>query len=81
MNIGPQPLYDWQDDVDAEIIVALEVLPDRVDVIFPEKEAHVWIEYEDGRIRVHCYHQGKDEPVNIEIHKDRIEIDTEDYDR
>jgi hypothetical protein len=77
MTVEARTLEDWQDNgqsTTAEVTTQF----DRIDIGFGTG-AHVWIEHEDGRIRVHCYHKGADSPLNVEIHEDRIEIDDHDY--
>jgi hypothetical protein len=71
-------LHDW-DNPDQSTPAELSVEDDAIRANFPEMGATVWIELQDGRLRVHCYHKGRDEPVNVEIYDDRIELDAEDY--
>lgn len=73
--------YDGEDEVPRDpVSYQIEMTPARIYVEFGSGES-LWIEREEGRIRVHAYHPGRDEPVNVEIHKDRIEIDRHDYDQ
>jgi hypothetical protein len=80
-------LSDWRDaderdDNDPPGCAAdLSVADDAVRLEFhgPAEGGHVWIEFEAGRVRVHCYCRGVDEPVNVEIYPDRIEVDAVDY--
>lgn len=67
-------LHDWQDNGQKTTAI-VDQEPERIDIKFGTG-AELWIEYQDGRIRVHCYRVEEDEPVNVEIYSNRIEIDT-----
>lgn len=70
-------LHDWQ-DASQVTIGQMEIQDDRIDLMFGTG-VHVWIEYQDGRIRVHCYRPEKDEPVTVELRSSGIEIEHTDY--
>lgn len=72
-------LHDWQGIDPEPKDYVMERGDERIDIAFETGE-HVWIEKQDGRIRVHCFHPGNDAPVNVEIYGDRIEIDRHDHD-
>lgn len=71
-------LHDW-DGIDPDPMGYVITKEDeQVNVTF-ENNTKVWIEKQDGRIRVHCFDPRRDEPVNIEIYPDHIEVDNEEY--
>lgn len=71
-------LHDWEgiDPEPARYVTTKE--DDQVSLTF-EDGTTVWVEKQEGRIRVHCFCAAKDEPVNVEIYGDRIEVDLSDY--
>ena len=67
-------LVPWDDEDDTKpVSYSVTQDPEAVNIDF-ETGHKVWIELEAGRIRVHCFHPGEDEPVNVEIYSDRIEV-------
>lgn len=71
-------LDDWQDDRTNPVRVRIETKPDRIDLSL-EDGRHVFLEWQDGVLRVHAYAPNREEPMNLEIHPDRVEIDDHDY--
>lgn len=45
-----------------------------------DDERSIWVEYEDGEIRVHCYDAESDSPLNVNISEDVVTVDSHDYD-
>ncbi|MCG7629047.1 hypothetical protein MHM88_14645 [Epibacterium sp. MM17-32] len=73
-------LKDWQEeDGGPSAFYGIDTEADRIDIVFTSGES-IWIERQDGRIRVHCFHAKNDAPVNVEIYGDRIEVDRHDHD-
>lgn len=71
-------LHDW-DGIDPDPIgYVLTKEDDQINATF-SNGTKVWIEKQDGRIRVHCFDPKRDEPVNIEIYDTHIEVDNEEY--
>lgn len=75
-ELVPNQLHDWQGIDPDPLHYVLTQEDDQIAVTF-EDDTVVWIEKEDGRIRVHCYRPGQDEPMNVEIYKDRMEVWTD----
>lgn len=74
-------LFDWQ-DTDLNKSMAYDVFSETDSiVIYFTDGTQIWVERQDGRIRVHSFRPYKDEPVNVEIYSDRIEVDRHDYDQ
>ena len=44
----------------------VEIQKDRIDIYF-QNDRSIWIEQEDGVIKVHCYGPGNDEPTSIRL--------------
>lgn len=81
-DLSGAELHDWQQEggySGPSAFYGIDTEADRIDVVFTSGES-IWIEREDGHIRVHCFHPKNPTPVNVEIHADRIEIDRHDHD-
>lgn len=77
-ELQAEELRDWEgvDPEPSRYVTTKE--DDQVSLTF-EDGTTVWVEKQEGRIRVHCFCAPKDEPVNVEIYGDRIEVDLSDY--
>jgi hypothetical protein len=80
-------LKDWRDDFQttADIPDAMPakliVEENSIKLIEKNDGRQIWVEFEDGKIRVHGYENsnGKESPVNMDIAPSEISIDMEDY--
>lgn len=77
-DLAHDELHDWEgiDGDPARYVLRKE--DDQISLYF-DTGACIWVEKQEGRIRVHCYCAGREEPINIEIYGDRVEVDMEDY--
>jgi hypothetical protein len=69
-------LHDWQEDNAATLGVEVLLEPESILISEPDCAERfgrrVWVEFEDGVLRVHCYDGYREEPFNVEIHEDKI---------
>jgi hypothetical protein len=80
-------LIDWRSDMSdgglyQPLPFSLEWERTRINVyseIFGQLRLHVWLEIDDGRIRVYAYSDEIDEPVILTINKDKITVDDQQY--
>jgi len=72
-ELAPQTLESWdpEDGTSVEYLIEQEAI--RVDLLF-ETGASIWIEVENGEVRVHCYAPGEDEPVSVSLGPDSARV-------
>lgn len=78
MNIETT-LEAWMSDDPSKTPVTITLEDDKKAIVFElPDERKVWLEYEEGVLRLHCYDAVRAEPLNVNI-GETVVVDDEDY--
>ena len=69
-------LYDWQETNDGVVDLIVSMQADSILITEREKSDRdsrlIWVELQDGVLRVHCYDHRHEEPFNVDIGPEEI---------